>query len=377
MRFRVRCESDLHIFARYVSLCFGPGDALALIGELGVGKTTFVRKLLQAYLDHSNHPELAKRNSQNIVSSPTFGLVNEYDIGSMRIVHADLYRLEGRDIEAEIGLSDYADDKTLLVVEWADLWPPLCRQAIRINLNFDVVSQQCRVIDLCVDSSEVTSMNRRHMLATDSDVYAIAAMVLEAGGIVGYPTESSYGLAVDPFNEDALIRLNQIKGRANNSPYSVIVPNTEVLDTYVTYVPPQAKSLIDRHWPGPLTLVLPARPVLPRAICGRTSKGPTIAIRYSSDPVAIAMSRVFSRSVERRRLENSQNDRLACGITATSANLSGSPPATSAETVASLPGVDFTIDDGPRNGAPSTIISVNRDNHVNVLRSGPIDVNRV
>ena len=141
-----------------------------------------------------------------------------------------------------------------------------------------------------------------------------AAEIVRGGGVVAFPTETYYGLAVDPFQPAALERLFAVKRRPADLPILVLVSGPEQLGLLAASVPPLFSVLIDRFWPGPLTLVCPARADLPTRLTGNTG---TVGVRRS--PLAAA-NRLIA----------------ACGgpLTATSANLSGQPPAVSTRAVA-------------------------------------------
>lgn len=180
-----------------------------------------------------------------------------------------------------------------------------------------------------------------------------AVAALRRGEVVAYPTETFYGLGVDAFDELALARLRQVKGRGEKA-ISVLVEGAEMLVRLCDEVPPQAAALMRRHWPGPLTIALPARPGLPAAL---VSDG-CVAVRQSSHPIARALCA-----------------RLGGPLTTTSANPAGAPPATSAAAVReSLGGACQVIDGGPTaGGEPSTLVRV-RGGKVEILRRGAIEI---
>jgi L-threonylcarbamoyladenylate synthase len=179
---------------------------------------------------------------------------------------------------------------------------------------------------------------------------ARAAEVLREGGLVALPTESSYGLAADALSEGALQRLAEAKGRGPGKPPPILIADEAALGRLVAEVPAAARELIARHWPGPLTLALPARAGLPESIV----EAGFVGVRRSPHPVAAALARAFGP------------------ITATSANRSGAAPALVAE-AAALDGVLLVLDGGPAGGArPSTVARVHPDGRIEVLRQGPI-----
>jgi L-threonylcarbamoyladenylate synthase len=143
-----------------------------------------------------------------------------------------------------------------------------------------------------------------------ADEIAFAVSALRRGDIVAYPTETFYGLGVDALDELALARLRQLKGRDDKT-ISVLVDGVEMLER-LCLPPPRARELMRRHWPGALTLVLPAREGVPPAL---VSDG-CIAVRHSSHPTAQALVAGLGNP-----------------LTTTSANRAGEPPATTPEAV--------------------------------------------
>lgn len=177
-----------------------------------------------------------------------------------------------------------------------------------------------------------------------------AAAILRSGGLVAFPTETVYGLGADATNSNAVAKLNQVKGRPPEKPYSWHLYSTEQLRQYVDAVPPAAARLIERFWPGPLTIIMPAR------------HGATIGFRLPDHPIA----RAFLQ---------------ACGVpvAAPSANRSGSPPPTDAnETLRALHGkLDCIIDGGPTTlGRESTVVEV-VGGRVEVRREGAIAASEI
>jgi L-threonylcarbamoyladenylate synthase len=178
---------------------------------------------------------------------------------------------------------------------------------------------------------------------------------LRRGLIVAYPTETFYGLAADPWQPVALERLLSLKGRDPQAPLPLILPSRDHLSALVTDIPAAAEVLMDRHWPGPLTLVLPARPGLPSALVGPEG----IGVRLSGHRVATDLAVHFGAP-----------------LVATSANPGGEPPAQNADhVVRCLPGVDLVVDGGhTAGGAPSTVVAVAMSGAMTVLRQGAIHV---
>ena len=164
-----------------------------------------------------------------------------------------------------------------------------------------------------------------------------------AGGIVGLPTETYYALAADAFNERALARLAALKGRPEDKPILVLVGDRAMVGQVAKDLPPLAETLMARFWPGPLTLILPARPGLSRWLTAATG---TIAVRLSSHPWARLLPAL-------------------CGgpITGTSANRSGAPPLCTAAEMEREFGRELDlIVAGPDcpGGPPSTLLDLTR-----------------
>jgi L-threonylcarbamoyladenylate synthase len=182
-----------------------------------------------------------------------------------------------------------------------------------------------------------------------------AAQALREGRLVAYLTETFYGLAADPWQPVALERLLVLKGRSSGVPLPLILPSRDHLAVVVDEIPGAALVLMDRYWPGPLTLVLPARPGLPAPLLGPGGVG----VRLSPHPVASGLAA-----------------RLDAPLVATSANPAGEPPAETGDEVAErLPGVDLLVDGGPAaGGAPSTVVAVSLSGELKVLRQGAIHV---
>ena len=172
-----------------------------------------------------------------------------------------------------------------------------------------------------------------------------AARRLRSGGLVAFPTETVYGLGADATNANAIARLNQVKGRPPEKPYSMHVHSVDQVRAMVPSIPAAAQRLMDAFWPGPLTIVIP------------DGKGQTIGFRLPDHPVAHAFLK-------------------ACDVpvAAPSANRSGSPPPTDAkEVLVALDGdVECLLDGGPtRLGRESTVVEVVGD-RVEVRREGAI-----
>jgi L-threonylcarbamoyladenylate synthase len=194
-------------------------------------------------------------------------------------------------------------------------------------------------------------------IATKKDLgpaFAKAASVILSGGMVAVPTESFYGLAVNPTDVKAIKRLFDVKKRRGNQPVLILIPTVEHLDQYVIHVPEMARRLVNEFWPGGLTLLFEAKTNLPPELTAGTAK---IGVRLSSHPVPTGLARAVDGA-----------------ITGTSANISGQPACSSAEEVLQHLGerVDLILDGGETaGGRGSTVLDVTMDPPV-VVREGMV-----
>lgn len=183
-----------------------------------------------------------------------------------------------------------------------------------------------------------------------------AAAVIRAGGIVVFPTRTLYGLGVDAANPTAIRRLFQVKGRDMTKPVSVLIKSREMLADLAEDIPPQAIPIMDRFWPGRVTLVFRAKISVCSLLTAGTGK---IGVRLPDHPVAISLLR-----------------RLESPLTATSANFSSSPGVHRIDSLTPnfLRQMDMVLDAGPLGGgAGSTVLDVTCD-PPRVLREGTIPI---
>ncbi|CAK8719347.1 YrdC-like domain-containing protein [Candidatus Electrothrix laxa] len=179
--------------------------------------------------------------------------------------------------------------------------------------------------------------------------------MLSQGGLIAFPTETYYGLGVDPFNVEALERLFAVKQRQSGKPVLVLVAEQAQVTELVAEVPAVLRGLMAAFWPGPLTLVFPGRSTLPALLTGGTGN---IGIRHSPHPLASQLLRAFGGP-----------------ITATSANRSGAPPATMAAEVLDSFGaeIDLILDGGTTpGGAGSTLVGCDQKQQLCCLRAGVV-----
>lgn len=177
--------------------------------------------------------------------------------------------------------------------------------------------------------------------------------IIRNGGIIAYPTDTFYGLAVNPFDEDAVERLFRIKGRSASKPVALLVSGRERVFPLVKEISHIAKNLMDDFWPGPLTLVFLAKKNLSERLTAGTG---TIGIRFPDAAIPLALIQ-----------------EAGFPLTATSANRSGEAPSVSALEVERVFGtdVDFILDGGACGRLPSTLLDVTR-RVPKILREGRV-----
>jgi L-threonylcarbamoyladenylate synthase len=198
----------------------------------------------------------------------------------------------------------------------------------------------------------VTGLDTQIISSLDPLALEQAAQVLQAGGLVVFPTDTVYGLGAMLFDTRAVEQLYLVKGREAAKAIAVLVGSEADLSQVTQELGQVAARLAHRFWPGPLTLVVPAHPALPANL----SPLPTVGVRMPDHPVALAL---LHRTGP---------------LAVTSANLSGQPSTRSAEEVwAQLGGrIPLILDGGQTpGGLPSTVVDCTGPELV-ILRQGPI-----
>ena len=181
-----------------------------------------------------------------------------------------------------------------------------------------------------------------------------AAVVIQEGGLLVFPTDTFYGLGCDAWNASSLKKIFALKGRSPEKPLLLLIAEAGDLVKLTQNIPPKAKRLMDAHWPGPLTLVLPASEAVPREASAGTGK---IGIRMPGC--------LFTRELIKR---------AGVPLVGTSANISGEG---GAEDIKNIQGdfgeqVQLYLDAGKLSAsAPSTVVDLTGDSVV-ILREGVI-----
>ncbi len=181
-----------------------------------------------------------------------------------------------------------------------------------------------------------------------------AVETIVEGGVIAMPTDTVYGLAASIFSGPGLARIYEIKGRPREKSLPVLVASIDALERLTEPLDDRVVSLLDHFWPGPLTVVLPARPGFEEFL---VSEAGGIGVRMPNHPLALEVI-----------------ERAGGAIACTSANRSGEAPAIFASDVANTIGreIDLTLDGGNApGGVASTVIAVHHE-QISVLREGAI-----
>jgi L-threonylcarbamoyladenylate synthase len=186
------------------------------------------------------------------------------------------------------------------------------------------------------------------------DLISEAALIIKNGGVISFPTQYLYGLGADAFNADAVDRIFKIKQRPYNKPLLVLVDKQKDLPRLVRNVPPVATHIMERFWPGEVTIVFEAKDSLPENLTGGTDR---IGVRMPEHPVALALT-----------------NSVKGPITATSANITGQDGCSRVKDLDPLIAdkLDLILDAGPlKGGIGSTVIDVTVD-PPKILREGAV-----
>ena len=192
-----------------------------------------------------------------------------------------------------------------------------------------------------------------------SETLAQIAEAVARGGIIAFRTDTFYGLGADPFNDRAIQKIKELKGREDGKPILVLISDLAHLSRLIPHASAVFDSLAKRFWPGPLTIIGPAHSLLPEDLTAGTE---TVGVRLPGDDKVRSLVR-------------------GCGgtLTATSANPSGSPPARTAAEVYGYFGerLELIVDDGAvKTDQPSTVVDVTNPD-IKLIREGVIPWSQV
>jgi len=191
----------------------------------------------------------------------------------------------------------------------------------------------------------------------DPEVFDRAISILNSGGLIALPTDTVYGLAVDPWSGEAVSKLFKVKSRSELKSIPILLRGKASINEVAVDVPERVRAIAEKFWPGPLTIVVRRKSELPSEI----SVTDTIGVRAPDHEFALNLLQM-------------------CGpIAATSANPSGQPAATTAEQVVStLNGsIDLIVDGGESAGGVSSTVVDFTANTPELLREGPISLESV
>ena len=197
-------------------------------------------------------------------------------------------------------------------------------------------------------------METLYLSAQDAQTPAIAAQIIRQGGLVAIPTETVYGLGANGMDESAVAKIFEAKGRPQDNPLILHLYGAEQMVDYCENIPESAWLLAKTFWPGPLTMVLPAKDHVPKRTTGGLS---TVAVRCPDSPITRQIIRL-----------------AGVPLAAPSANISGKPSTTTAEHVRHDHDgrIDAIVDGGPcRVGVESTIIDLTEE-RPRLLRPGGV-----
>ena len=187
----------------------------------------------------------------------------------------------------------------------------------------------------------------------------LAAEVIQAGGVIVYPTETVYGIGANAWDGSAIAKVRALKHRTDQKPILVIVRSQDQLAALVDGISPLARQCMDAFWPGPLTLVFKASGRVPDLLSRGTG---TIGIRIPSSPVCLRLLEL-----------------AGCPLTSTSANISGQPTLqTAADIRKAIPiGIDLVLDAGVLPPSdPSTVLDVSGP-ETRLIRAGAVSEARL
>ena len=176
--------------------------------------------------------------------------------------------------------------------------------------------------------------------------------IIQNSGLIAFPTDTVYGIGVSAFNEDAIVKIYQVKERSKLKAIPILISDADQLNQITSNIIPTTNQIVNCFWPGALTLILPIHPELP----GNLSSGNSIGVRVPDHDLVRELLRITGP------------------LAVTSANLSGKASALTAEEVQVQLGerIDLILDGGRvPGGVASTVLDCNED-EFRILREGPI-----
>ena len=200
-------------------------------------------------------------------------------------------------------------------------------------------------------------MKTQVISATHPEAIALACEVIRSGGLIAFPTDTLYGLGCDPHLPTALQQIYAAKGRSASKAIPVLISRADQLESLVSGLPEQSTRLMERWWPGALTLVLPKNPDLPPDL----TPYPGLAVRMPDHPVALSLlDQTGPLAVTSANLSDHENPQDAQGVLAQLVGL-----------------VDLILDGGKLLGGQASTIIDCQGSEPKLLREGPIPFSAV
>src|SRR3990167_5944808 len=229
------------------------GDVVALYGNLGSGKTVFVQGLAKAL------------GIKRRILSPTFVFLRSYPFVLKRawliFHHIDLYRGKSKNDYVNLGLEELFLPNSIVVIEWAEKIKIFLPKK-RIDVKLRIIDDDTRSIKISTpySSSDRAKRGNREVSKSKFSINSNnkAANVLKSGGIVIFPTDTIYGIGCRFDNQKAIERLYQIKGTPQNQPFPILVSKIDQVKS-LAIITKIGQQLINKYWPGAITIILPSR----------------------------------------------------------------------------------------------------------------------
>lgn len=242
------------------------GGVVALYGELGSGKTTFVQGLARGL-------RIKKR-----IISPTFIFIRSYTLyhKPYTLYHVDLYRIERLEDIRGLGLEEIlADPRNIVAIEWAERIKGILPKK-RIDIRFKYIDENTREIHFnpLKEYSEMKNLGK-------------ALEIIRNGGIIIFPTDTAFGVGCRMDDKKAVERLFKIRQRPETQAVPVLVDSIEMAQKYLQPIPDDVKLLMEKYWPGALTIVLLCKiAVVPSLVRGG---GQTLGVRMPNHQVPLSI----------------------------------------------------------------------------------------
>lgn len=222
-----------------------------------------------------------------------------------------------------------------------------------------MITRTVKVTSIENDRNETSARSKKFLI--DAPIIEEAGEMIRRGELVAFPTETVYGLGANGLDPIARKKIFEVKARPNDKPLSLLVSSVEMIDR-LALINSTAASLIEKFFPGPLTLILSARSNGTNGSIGSNGSSGTIGVRMPNHPIALALI-----------------DAAGVPIAAPSANLSGNPsPRTAQEVLNDLDGrIPLVLDGGACSiGIASTVVDVSTE-QIKILRAGSLAAHEI